>query len=281
MGETDLGMAGGGAATAGLCCDDPLLRPLIRDLGAATVGVGSAPPPVAPEAIASGCCKTIPWCWWCLGSDPELALLSLPCCAPISAPPSRGRSPQRLRRRRAKLVGSAPGSRQTHSPHRRQLHTLTNWDWLRILQSPSHFGMNTLPHRIWPPSPPRSTCRSFFFLSPLLLPQFLSSPPSSCPVCLLSSPFPSLDAARRPQLSWRLALAVAAVGCRRRACGSRSLKWTPSCGVFLLKVNTAKTAKNAGDFEKMKKHKEVRGVAVAVRSNVVIYAAGADKSSNG
>ena len=54
----------------------------MRDLGAAAVGTGSAPPP--PPRASAGCCRTIPWCWWCLGSDPEVELLSLPCWAPMA-----------------------------------------------------------------------------------------------------------------------------------------------------------------------------------------------------
>ena len=90
-GDTDLGIAGGGgvAVAAATCCDDDLvLSPLMRDLGAAAVGIGSAPPP--PPPASAECCRTNPWCWWCLGSDPEVELLSLPCWAPIPMP-SRSR----------------------------------------------------------------------------------------------------------------------------------------------------------------------------------------------
>ena len=62
---------------------------MMRDLGAVAVGIGSAPPPPGEATASAECCRTIPWCWWCLGSDPEVELLSLPCWAPISMP-SRG-----------------------------------------------------------------------------------------------------------------------------------------------------------------------------------------------
>ena len=149
----------------------------MRDLGAVAVGIGSAPPP--GEATASAeCCRTIPWCWWCLGSDPEVELLSLPCWAPISMP-GRGRPPQTGEEGEAVLVGAQRVGFYPLFHHSRRIAasmTRSSIDnFIRILRDNGMVSLfslgnfkgtiHTLPHNIRPP-----LFRLVFLLSPLLLP---------------------------------------------------------------------------------------------------------------